>query len=394
MLRVLTLATLFPDATRPRLGPFVDRQTRELAVHPDVELQVVAPRGLPPWPLDRHAHYRGFSNLPAHEEWNGLTVHRPRFTHLPATQGRFDASAIVRALSSLLARIRRDFAFDVIDAEFFFPDGPAAVPLGRAFDVPVSIKARGGDIHLWGRAPATRAQIVTAGRSADGLLAVSDALKADMIALGMPGKHITVHRTGVDLENFVPRDPGAAKAWAGVSGPLIVTVGALTVRKGQALAIEALKDLPGVTLALIGDGPDRARLAKLAREAGLADRVRFTGSINHEEIARWLAAADVMVLPSASEGLANAWVEALACGTPVVTTDVGGARELITAPEAGRIVSAEPAAIAAAVRELLDRPPAREAVRAFALPYTWKRNRDALYAHLAGLVSAYSPRRI
>jgi glycosyltransferase involved in cell wall biosynthesis len=387
MLKVLTLASLFPDATRPTLGPFVERQTLGLAAHPDVELMVVSPRGLPPFPLSLHPHYRALADLPAQEDWKGVTVHRPRFTHWPGTGGRFDAGAMARRVLPLLRRIRQNFAFDVIDAEFFFPDGPAAITLGEALGVPVSIKARGADIHFWGTNPGTGAQVVQAGQKAAGLLAVAQALKDDMVALGMPKDRIRVHYTGVDLGRFKPGDRAALKAERGVAGPLVTCVGALIPRKRQGLIVDALSALPGVTLVLIGKGEDEAKLKAQAEQSGVADRVRFTGAIPQDEIAGWLAASDVMCLPSASEGLANAWVEALACGTPVVITDVGGACELVDRAEAGRLVMPEAGAVADAIRALIADPPAPDAVRAAAQRFTWEANRDALYAHLSGLVS-------
>jgi glycosyltransferase involved in cell wall biosynthesis len=296
------------------------------------------------------------------------------------TRGRFHAAAMRRALAPHLDAIREDFPFDVIDAEFFFPDGPAAVALGKRYGVPVSIKARGADIHHWGRAAATAAQVRDAGRGADGLLAVAAALKADMIALGLPADRIRVHQTGVDLAAFQPR-AGLAR-----SASLVASVGALIPRKGHDLTIRAVALLPGVRLDIAGEGPERAGLERLIAELGVGGRVRLLGSVPHAELPPFLAAAHVLALPSSSEGLANAWVEALASGTPVVTCDVGGAREVIDRPAAGRIVAREPAAIAAAIADLLADPPDRSAVRAAAERFTWDANTAALYDHLSALV--------
>jgi teichuronic acid biosynthesis glycosyltransferase TuaC len=386
MLRVLTLSTLFPDAARPTFGGFVARQTVGLAAHPDVELGVVAPIGLPPGPLARHRRYAGLAALPAFEEWEGLTVHRPRFPIVPAIGGRFSPWLMARTLLPLLRRIRADFAFDVIDAEFFYPDGPAAVRLGRALGVPVSIKARGGDIHFWSGQPGCARQIVAAGLAAAGLLAVSGPLRDDMIALGMPGDRIRVHHTGVDRALFHPRGRAAAKAALGVSGPLLTSVGYLIERKGQRLAIEALPAIPGATLLIVGQGPARAELEARIAALGLGDRVRMLGPLPHEALPALLAASDAMVLPSSSEGLANVWVEALACGTPVVTADVGGAREVIDRPAAGRLAALDPTAIAAAVNDLLAHPPAVAETCAAVEGFTWEANTAALYAHLRGMV--------
>ena len=350
-----------------------------LAAHPDVELRVIAPLGIPPAPVGLHPKYKALRSLPVHERRNGLEVYRPRYAHIPAAGGRFDGAALARAVLPLLKSIRAEFPFDVIDASFFFPDGPAAAALGKALDVPVSIKARGGDIHVWGSKPAIRKQILDAAHDAAGVLAVSAALKADMVAMGMAAGKIRVHYTGVDLDLFKPvaREPRNA--------PLVVCVGNLLERKGQRLLIEAISQIEGATLMLIGQGPNRDALEAKALALGVADRVQFTGSIAHEEMAMWLAKADVMALASASEGLANAWVEALACGTPLVITDVGGAREVVDRPDAGHLVPFDPAAIAAAIRDLFTHPREPLAVRAVAERFTWGANTEALYAHLASI---------
>ena len=379
MLRVLTLSTLFPDASRPNFGPFVELQTRGLAAHPDVELRVMAPVGIPPFGRF-HPRYKALAALPEVENWKGLHVYRTPFAHIPGVGGRYDTKALTRALLRPLRDIREQFPFDVIDAEFFWPDGPAAIALGKALDVPVSIKARGADIHYWGKIPATAAQVVAAGQAADGMLAVSAALKADMVALGMPEERITVHYTGIDRTRFHVRDRAAAKAALGVSGPLLVSVGALIERKGHGIVVEALKQIPDATLVIIGQGEERTALE--AQAAPFGDRVRFLGSQPHDVIADWLAAADAMALMSASEGLANAWVEALASGTPIVISDVGGARELIDRPEAGVIAALDPVAVAAAVNAVLSRNSDRHAVAATVDRFSWEANTAALYDHL------------
>lgn len=388
MLRVLTLSTLFPNAAEPALGRFVERQTLALAARPGVAVEVVAPIGLPLWPLSLHPHYAARAELGREEERSGLRVHRPRYTVWPKVAPGRTPAAIAEALLPLLRNIRRRFPFDVIDAEFFWPDGPAAMALARALGIPFSIKARGSDIHVWGARADTGPQIVEAGRAADGLLAVSAAMRRSMAALGLPEERIRVHHTGVDADLFVPVDRAAAKRTLGIEGPLIVTAAALNPRKGQSLAIEALALVPNATLVLIGHGPERPRLEALARRLGLEQRVRFLGALPHGELPLWFAAADATLLPSASEGLANVWIESLACGTPVVTCDVGGAREAIDRPEAGRLVARDPQALAAALLDILAAPPDPQAVRRCADRFSWARNADELEAHLAAAAAA------
>jgi len=386
MLRVLTLATLYPNGARPTFGVFVERQTRALAARGDVAVEVVTPIGLPAGPLSRHPHYAPLRDLPREEEHSGLTVHRPRYKVWPGLGQAGTPRRMADALLPVLREIRTRFPFDVIDAEFFWPDGPAAMRLAAALGVPFSIKARGSDIHFWGTKRGIAGQILAAGKAADGLLAVSAALKRDMVALGLPEAKIHVLHTGIDLDLFRPADRAAAKAALGVDGPLLVSVGHLNGRKGQEIALAALAQIPGATLILVGEGPERGALEREARAKGLAARVRLLGVQPHAALPGLLAAADVMVLPTVSEGLANVWVEALACGTPVVTSDVGGAREVIDRPEAGRLVPRDSGAVAEAVEALLADPPDQAAVRAAAERFSWERNAAELFAHLSRLV--------
>ncbi len=386
MLRVLTLSTLFPSAAQPTFGLFVERQTLGLAARPDVALQVVSPLRLPVWPLVLHPRYRNRAGVPEREAWKGVTVHRPRFPGLPNIGAGAMPKTMARTLLPLLRAIREDFPFDVIDAEFFWPDGPAAMRLAAALGIPFSIKARGADIDFWAGKPAMRAQIAAAGKAAGGLLAVSAELKAHMVALGIPPDKIRLHHTGIDRDRFRPADRAAAKARLGVEGPLLVSIGHLIERKGQRIVVDALAALPGATLILVGEGEDRLMLERRARKLGLADRVRFLGARPHDELPGLLHAADAMVLASASEGIANAWVEAVACGTPVVTTDVGGARDVIDRPAAGRLVERTPEAIAAAVLDILADPPAPVEVAKAAEKFSWEKNSAELFDHLSGLV--------
>ena len=391
MLRVLTLSTLFPNAAQPTFGPFVERQTLGLAAHPGVEVEVVAPVGVPPWPLALHPRYRERQRLPLREEWKGLVVHRPRFPIVPGFGARWNARLLASALLPLLRETRARFPFDVINAEFFWPEGPAAMRLASALGVPFSITARGSDIQYWMSRPAARSQIVEAGQAAGGLLAVSQALGRVMVANGLPAERIRTHYTGVDRSLFRPRERSAAKAQFGVSGPLVATVGALIPGKGQRDAIAAVEKIPEATLLLAGDGPDRRALETMIGARGLGQRVRLLGDISREEVAVLLAAADVMVLPSRSEGLANVWVEALVSGTPVVTCDVGGASEVIDRPAAGALVPPDPDAIAAAIVAILADPPEPALVREAAAKFSSEAKIARLYAHLSAIAASAKP---
>jgi len=379
-LRILTLSTLFPAAPRPNFGIFVERQCAALSAVRDFAVTVINPIGIAPWPLSLFGQQAVLRGLPFEEEWGELTIYRPRFTAIPRIGGRFNPTMIANAVLPLARRLHAETPFDLIDAEFFYPDGPAAMRLSKQLGIPFTIKARGADIHHWGSQPGCAEQVIEAADRATGLLAVSGALKADMVKLGMAADKITVHHTGLDQSRFVPRDRTSEKARLGIAGPLILCVGALISRKGQALLIAAFPYLPDATLMLAGHGESEADYRALADSLGVADRVRFMGSVPHDDLPALFAAADIMALVSASEGLANAWVEALACGTPIVASDVGGIRELIKTAEAGRIVERNPEAIAAAISELLANPPAPDAVAASVSAFSWDENARQLAA--------------
>lgn len=389
-LRVLSLSTLYPHDHAPNFGVFVARQMEATAARGDIDLTLVSPLGLPPFPLSLHPRYRDLRSLPKQELRNKVQVFRPRFALLPKVGAHFNAGAIVRAVLPLARRLHTEQPFDLVDAQFFHPDGLAAVRIGATLGLPVSIKARGADIQFWGLQPGTADQVRNAGLGATGLLAVSAGLVDDMSALGIPRDKITVHRTGLDTDLFRLYDRRMCRDQLGLprDRPVLATVGALIPRKGQAFVIEALAQLPDAILLLAGKGDDEARLRALAARLGVADRVRFMGAVPHGELSILLNAADVFVLPSSSEGLANAWVEALACGTPVVTTPIPGAQELITDPSWGRLAARDSAVIADAVREVLAARPLPETVQQAVSGMSWQANAEALALHWRKLVGA------
>jgi glycosyltransferase involved in cell wall biosynthesis len=380
-LSVLSIASLFPNADQPNFGIFVERSLAALAMQPGIELTVVAPIAAPVWPLSLRHPYRALQSLPRQEDWHGLTVLRPRWRIWPGLGAARNGPAMAAAV---LNAVRDQGPFDVVDAQFFHPDGVAAQIVAGALSLPYSIKARGTDIQLWALRPDTAPGILAAARGAGGLLSVAESLRGEMAEAGMDAARITIHRTGVDQERFRPLDQQAARQKLGVGdGPVILTVGTLFARKGQHLVIDALPALPDATYLIVGTGPDADRLAAQAAARGVAERVRFLGNVSNAELPSLYNAADVMALPSDKEGLANAWVEAMACGTPIVTADIPPAYEAIDHPGNGRIAARDPGAIAEAVRALLSHPPDRAALSARThAKFDWAKNGAELAAHL------------
>ena len=147
MRRVLSIATLYPNAERPQFGGFVARQMEALAARGDWAVTVVNPIGLPPLAAGRYAAQA----KAAHDRTeHRVEVLRPRFALVPALSARWNPSAIARAVLPLARARHAEAPFDLVDAQFFYPDGPAAAAIARALGLPLSIKARGADIHYWG----------------------------------------------------------------------------------------------------------------------------------------------------------------------------------------------------------------------------------------------------
>jgi len=372
--RTLVVSGLYPSRARPTFGVFVENRLRQLAASGTVVPWVLAPLPWCPPGADRHPAWRPLARTPAFERRHGIRVDYPRYLHLPRLGVPIQPWAIYRALAPRLARALRDGArIDLIDAHYVYPDGVAAALLARRFDLPLVLTARGSDLNQIAREPVPRRWIRWAIGRAQGLVAVCSALARVFEELGADPGRVRVLRNGVDLELFRPLDQTRLRAALRLAGPVLLTVGQLVERKGVHLVIDALARLPGHTLLVAGDGPERAALAERARRLRLEARVRFLGEIPHERLADLYNAADCLVLASSREGWANVLLEAMACGTPVVATAVWGTPEVVAAPEAGRLVAERSApALAAAIRDLLAAPPARAATRAYAERFGWE----------------------
>ncbi|WP_335682290.1 hypothetical protein [Porphyrobacter sp. HT-58-2] len=147
MKHVLAISTLYPNPVNPRFGTFVARSLEALAKRGDWRVTLINPIGLPPLALGR---YRPLADLPEVAGEGGVTIHRPRFTLIPRIGARRNAAAIARVVLPLVRRIHAEAPIDVLDAQFFFPDGPAAAIIAGEMGLPLSIKARGSDITFWG----------------------------------------------------------------------------------------------------------------------------------------------------------------------------------------------------------------------------------------------------
>lgn len=375
-IKTLLFSTLFPSSTRPVHGIFVETRLRELLKSGEVETRVVAPVPWFPFRHPRFGEYAKMAATPWHEIRNGIEVVHPRY-FLPPKVGMNIAPAMLArgALPTVRRLLAEGYDFDLIDAHYYYPDGVAAAMIARAVNKPLVITARGTDLSLIPEFPKPRRLILETARQADASVGVCQALMDVLGEMGIPREKLNVLRNGVDLERFQPIDPTAARAHLGLPpGPrLLVSVGHLIERKGHHIAIEALSGLPAdVHLAIVGDGPERAALERLTAERCLGERVRFAGQVANTELKWWYSAADALTLCSSREGWANVLLEAMACGAPVIATNIWGTPEVVASPVAGELMhERSPAALVAAWQRLFARSPDRAAVRRYAEQFSW-----------------------
>jgi teichuronic acid biosynthesis glycosyltransferase TuaC len=394
--RIVVLTTLFPHAAQPTAGLFI--RERMFRVAKLVPLTVVAP--IPWFPFQAllrkwKPHFRPMA--PVMETQDGIEVWRPRFLSVPGAFKWLDGFFLAVGCLPTLLRLRRRFAFNIIDAHFAYPEGYAATILGRWLRIPVCITMRGTEVPL-ARDPRRRHRMVQALKHATRVFSVSDSLKRHAASLGVASAKIVVVGNGVDTDKFhrLNRQDARHKLDLTIDAPVLVSVGALVERKGFHRVIECLPALrrrfAGLRYLVVGGaGPEgdwSAQLRSRVVDLGLQDCVVFLGTLAPEELSVPLSAADVFVLATRNEGWANVFLEAMACGLPVVTTDVGGNAEVVANANFGTVVPFGQAdQLAAAIAEALTRDWDRDAIVAYAESNHWDRRVKALAESFAEIVA-------
>ena len=393
---IVVFSTLFPDALQPQAGLFI--RERMFRVAASLPVTVVSP--VPWFPFQAllrrgRPHFR--PDASRRETQSGIEILRPRYFSVPGLLKRFDGVFLAIGSFWTVLGLKRAGQLDILDAHFAYPEGYAATLLGRWLGVPVCITLRGTEVrHAATRA--LRGRVQTALRRAARVFAVAEALKRTAMSLGTPQGSIRVIGNGVDLNRFhaVPRLEARSRLGLPDTAPLLISVGGLVERKGIDRVIECLPALrsrfPALQYLIVGgpspEGDVSRRLHAQVHALGLQQSVRFLGALPAEELKFPLSAADVFVLATSNEGWANVFLEAMACGLPVVTTNVGGNAEVVCRPELGTIVPfGDQAALSAALAAALGRVWDRDAIIAYARANSWDDRVAALveeFERLAG----------
>lgn len=395
---VLVFSALYPNPARPLAGVFI--RERMLRVAKRLPVVVVSPQ---PWfPMQGvlrlwKKNYRPSS--PYYEKQAGLEIYRPRFLSFPGFAKSFDGYLMALGAWRTVALLKKQGRADVLDAHFAYPSGFAATVLGRILKLPVTITLRGTVVrHI--KDANLRPRLMQALKRADRVFAVAGALCEVAYSLGISSKKTRVVGNGVDAKVFQPVSRSVARAALDIpsTAKVLITVGGLVERKGFHRVIATLPALletyPNLIYLIVGgasaEGDFSPHLHAEVQRLGLEAHVRFLGPLPAAELKVPLSAADVFVLSTRNEGWANVFLEALACGRPVVSTLVGGNAEVIEEGVVGSLVPfGDEAALLAAIEAALLRNWDEVALRAYAMGHSWEDRAKLLCEEFKALVERH-----
>ncbi|MBF0468369.1 MAG: glycosyltransferase family 4 protein [Desulfamplus sp.] len=374
-MKILVFTSLFPNHLNPDNAIFIKNRMFNVAALDDCQVRVVAPVPYcPPWKFLNQWYQ--YSQISKYEEMDGIHVYHPRYFLLPKVSMSLHGLLMFLGSVRTINQIRKEFDFDLLDVHYVYPDGFAGMLLGRMFKKTFVISARGSDIHTFPAFRTIKLMIQTTLKNADQIISVCSSLRDAMMRLG--GKRIAVIPNGIDISKFdlIQRKKARKLLSVNTDKKMILSVGSLNLLKGHHIVIDAMQHIvkhqPDVHLYIAGKGEKRQYLEKLISEFDLEDHITLLGHIPNHELTKWYNAADISCLASSREGWANVIMESMACGTPVVATNVWGAPEIITSPDVGMLMDRNADSISDALLMALNRDWDRNKIRSHVAGRTWQ----------------------
>lgn len=390
-MRILTISCNYPNPKDPNLGIFVQRRITPLAS--STEIKVIAPVPI----LDYgnpsgHIFLPRNGSVPLSRTDGSLEVLHPRWLY-PPFGGALNAFCLFACLLWPVSRLRREFPFEVIDTHFGYPEGIAGALLARVFRIPYTVTLRGSEI-LHAQYLFRRHWMSWALQKAGRIIAVSGNLHQLAVELGAQPAKIKTIANGIDSGIFFPRyrEECRRKHQLPLDAYFLLSAGHLIELKGHHHVIRALRVLldEGLAVHLIiagGAGHYESALRKQVSELRLESSVRFLGEVPQETMAELMCASDVLCLASIREGCPNVVLEALACGCPVVATDVGAVPDLIPEDRFGFVVPPnDPRALKDALSRAFQQDWDRAAISRWGQSRSWQQVAREVFAELRALV--------
>jgi glycosyltransferase involved in cell wall biosynthesis len=334
MLRIAVVTAHYPSSAEPTRGRPAYQTLRVLSRQCEVE--VFYPHAAYP-PLLR-PRSRAYESLEHAYTLPGVAAHYYDYPVLPLVSRPFNGWVAGRALLPHVKRFHPDLVFSYC----LYPDGYAGLTIAKALSVPFAAMGVGSDVHsIHDRFSLKHTKTLL--HEADLLLAISSDLRERMISMGAPPAKTRTVISGSDPEVFHVRDRGAARAQLGIdpTAEAVVFIGRMDLKKGLRELVEAAASLhpkrPNLHVYLVGDGPDAPPVQSTIVANNASGFIHTITACSFDQVAVWMAAANLVTLPSYIEGCPNVILEALACGRPVVATNVGGIPEIMS-EACGRLV--------------------------------------------------------
>ena len=336
-IKVLTVASNFPDMYYPTIAPWSKNQVDAIHKYTDVQIEVVVPR---PYaiPLSFLPYYK-FSFLPIRTiSDTGYKVHFPRFP-MPIPKKLF-FSVTGDLYSFFIPRyiLKNITKPDLIHARFTYLDGYGCLNIFKKWNIPLIVDIRGGlEFEEYYFSPLFGKKQRKTINSANKILCVANWQVKRGLELGIPEEKLKCIPMGVDINKFKPRDKEKIRQDFNIlEEKIILFVGQLNKEKGVHDLLDAISQVisksyykKDVRVIIIGDGSEKGNLMNLSKQLGITDLVTFTGQIIGEQLTKWYSLADLFVLPSLTEGRPNVINEAMASECPIVATNICGIPEQV-----------------------------------------------------------------
>lgn len=340
-IKILILTHTFPTKYNPIASIFLLNQLSELKKYCDIK--VIFPHGYVPKIKILNPYHR-FSKIPSEERISGIIVYHPKYFMIPRVIFGLKFLNIYLSIESVFSylaskkiadKIAEEWNPDIIHMHGTLSEGWLAKRLKRKYKKPFLVTVYGEDITRLSKEMLSSSIIKSNLNEADAIICQSEFLKKEIENLGLRDARFSIIPMGAKMDRFMPQDKYRERKLLGLpkDKKIIVFVGHLIPRKGVEYLIRAIKIASekdkGILCCIVGTCHMRGRLQSLSSELGLSEYVRFMGQKNHEEVPHYINACDVLVLPSLNEGLPVVLCEALACGKPVVATNVAGNPEIV-----------------------------------------------------------------